>query len=83
MDVERRRLDDLERQVETLGIALEHRTTIGKALGIIMERLDLDDQSAFDYLRRCSQVQNQKLYDLAHQIVESREMPDAQGTQGA
>ena len=76
-------MDDLERQVETLGIALEHRTTIGKALGIIMERLDLDDQSAFDYLRRCSQVQNQKLYDLAHQIVETREMPDVQGTQGA
>ena len=76
-------MDDLERQVETLGIALEHRTTIGKALGIIMERLDLDDQSAFDYLRRCSQVQNQKLYDLAHQIFETREMPDVQGTQGA
>ena len=83
MDVERRRIDDLERQVETLGIAVEHRTTIGKALGIIMERMGLDDQKAFDYLRRCSQVHNKKLYDLAHHIIESRELPDAPGTQGA
>lgn len=83
MDVDRRRVDDLERQVETLEIALEHRTTIGKALGIIMERLDLGDEQAFHYLRRCSQLQNQKLYELAREVVETRELPDAQGTQGA
>ena len=83
MDVDRRRVDDLERQVETLEIALEHRTPIGKALGIIMERLDLGDEQAFDYLRRCSQLQNQKLYELAREVVETRELPDAQGTQGA
>ena len=39
MDVDRRRIADLEHQVETLGVAVEHRTQIGVALGIIMERL--------------------------------------------
>jgi len=83
MDVERRRIEDLERQVETLGIAVEHRTTLGKALGMIMERLDLSDQEAFEYLRHCSQVRNDKMYDLARQVVATRELPDAQSAEGA
>ena len=83
MDVERRRLEDLERQVETLGVAVQHRTTIGMALGIIMERLALDQAAAFEYLVRCSQAQNQKVYDLAVGVVETREVPDSQGRQGA
>ena len=83
MDVDRRRVEDLERQVTTLGEAVEHRTSIGVALGMIMERLELDQERAFAYLRTCSQAQNRKLYDLAVEIVETREMPGSQGTLGA
>ena len=32
MDVDRRRVEDLERQVTTLGEAVEHRTSIGIAI---------------------------------------------------
>lgn len=83
MDIDRRRIADLERQVETLGVAIEHRTQIGMALGIIMERLALGQSAAFEYLVRCSQAQNQKVYDLAVRLVETRELPDSQGRQGA
>ena len=77
MDVERGRIVDLERQVETLGVALEHRTTIGQALGIVMERLDIDGAQAWAYLSRCSQAQNEKAYDLAVRVVETQELPDS------
>jgi len=83
MDVDRRRVEDLERQVATLGEAVEHRTSIGVALGMIMERLELDQERAFAYLRTCSQAQNRKLYDLAVEIVGTREMPGSQETLGA
>jgi AmiR/NasT family two-component response regulator len=83
MDVDRRRIADLERQVETLRVAIEHRTQIGMALGIIMERLAVDQGPAFEYLVRCSQAQNQKVYDLAVRLVEARALPDSQGRQGA
>ena len=83
MDIDRRRIADLERQVATLGEAVEHRTSIGIALGIVMERLDLDHEEAFAYLRSCSQAQNRKLYELAIELVETREMPGSQGTLGA
>jgi AmiR/NasT family two-component response regulator len=83
MDVDRRRVEDLERKVTTLGEAVEHRTTIGIALGMIMERLELDQERAFAYLCTCSQAQNRKVYDLAVELVETREMPGSQRTLGA
>jgi AmiR/NasT family two-component response regulator len=65
-----------ERQlIEQLTEAVEHRTVIGKALGMLMERFDLDDDEAFAYLARCSQEQNRKLYDIAVELVETRELP--------
>ena len=83
MDVDRRRVEDLERKVATLGEAVEHRTTIGIALGMIKERLELDQERAFAYLCTCSQAQNRKVYDLAVELVETRETPGSQGTLGA
>jgi AmiR/NasT family two-component response regulator len=66
----------LER-IEQLTVAVEHRTVIGIALGILIERFDLSQDEAFDYLRRCSQSQNRKLYDIAVEFAESRELPQA------
>jgi AmiR/NasT family two-component response regulator len=69
--------------IDQLAKAVETRTTIGKALGIIMERLDLGGDEAWAYLRRCSQNQNRRLSELAAAVVQTRELPDAASTRGA
>jgi hypothetical protein len=63
------------RLIEQLTRAVERRTTIGKALGILMERLAIRDDQAFVYLARCSQQQDRKLYDVAAELVETRRLP--------
>ncbi len=56
-------------EVANLNEALETRTTIGKAMGIVMERFDLDDERAFAFLTRLSQHSNRKLRVVADEIV--------------
>ena len=63
-------------RLEQLAEAVEHRTTIGMAMGILMERLDLDADAAFAYLRRVSSHQNRKLYVIASEIATSRVLPE-------
>ncbi|WP_256841325.1 GAF and ANTAR domain-containing protein [Ornithinimicrobium cryptoxanthini] len=60
-------------QVEGLRFANDRRTTIGKALGIVMVTYDLDDAKAFDVLRRLSSHENRKLFDLAQDIINGRQ----------
>jgi GAF domain-containing protein len=60
---------------EQLASALETRTTIGQAIGIVMERYELDADHAFSVLRRISSQDNLKLRDLAAQVVATREVP--------
>ena len=68
--------------VENLEVAVEHRTTIGVALGIVMERLGVEQDQAFSYLKRVSQDSNTKVYDLASTIVETRELPTLHENEG-
>ena len=77
------RIDELLELVEQYKAGMESRTVIGKALGIIMERLDLDDEAAWTYLTRCSQLQNRKVVELAAAIVETRELPDSASSRSA
>jgi hypothetical protein len=49
--------------------ALSSRKTIGLALGILMERYDLDEDRAFSFLVRVSQDSNIKLREVAADIV--------------
>jgi len=63
------------REIETLTIAVDRRTTIGKAIGMIMERFELSDDRAFDVLRRLSSHENRKIYDIAAQLVPTRRLP--------
>ena len=70
------------RQVGHLHVAVDHRTTIGKALGILIERFDISDDRAMHVLRRLSSDQNRKLYDIAVELVATRSIPsdpDASG----
>jgi GAF domain-containing protein len=63
------------RQEESLQQAIAARTLIGRAQGILMERFDLDEESAFEVLRRHSQNTNLKLNEVARILVNSRTLP--------
>jgi AmiR/NasT family two-component response regulator len=67
----------LEREVDELKAALASRTTIGIALGIIIEREHVTEREAFQILKKMSQHSNVKLRDVAAQIAK-----DAQATAG-
>jgi len=70
--------------------ALQTSRTIGKAIGLVMERFDFDDEEAFGYLARLSQRTNIKLREIAaHLVRQSNELrhcrsdaqpPDEQGS---
>lgn len=64
------------RQVQGLQHALESRTTISIALGILMERLGIDRDAAFAYLTRVSATTETKLRDVAATLVEQHEQGD-------
>lgn len=55
--------------------AIESRTVIGQAQGVLMERFEIDADRAFAILRRFSQDGNVKLTDVARQLVETLELP--------
>jgi hypothetical protein len=58
------------RQTRSLTEALETRTMIGQAIGVLMERYRLDTDRAFAFMVRTSQTGNIKLRDVAAGIVE-------------
>jgi GAF domain-containing protein len=57
-------------RLDNLNAALASRKTIGLALGILMERLGIDEDRAFAYLTRISATTETKLRDVAAQVVE-------------
>ncbi|WP_170219210.1 ANTAR domain-containing protein [Nocardioides litoris] len=59
-----------DRRVENLDAALSTRTTIGLALGMVMQRLQIDQDTAFAYLTRLSATSETKLRDVAAGIVQ-------------
>lgn len=54
---------------ENLSAALASRTTIGIALGIVMERYGMDRTRAFAYLTRIASTSETKLRDVAEHFV--------------
>lgn len=64
------------RHEENLIEAIDGRKLVGQAQGILMERFDLDDNRAFDVLRRYSQANNVKLVEVARLLVDTRRLPD-------
>lgn len=67
------------RESESLWQAIEARHVVGQAQGILMERFDVDADTAFAILRRYSQARNQKLRELAAEFIETRDLPDLPG----
>ena len=71
---------DLQSQNVNLQAALVSRELIGQAQGILMERERVSAEQAFDILRRASQHLNEKLRDVAQNLVDTGESPNT-GTQ--
>jgi GAF domain-containing protein len=63
------------RKEETLALAIDARKLVGQAMGILMERYQLDEARAFEVLKRYSQDTNTKLRDVAQQLIETRKLP--------
>src|SRR4051794_18376447 len=61
--------------IDRLGIGMARRTLNGQAVGILMERYDLDADRAFSVLVRLSSTENRKLFDIAGQLVAERRRP--------
>ncbi len=58
------------RHVSELKQALQTRQLIGQAVGVTMERFDLDDVRAFSFLTRLSQDNNIKLRVVAERLLD-------------
>jgi GAF domain-containing protein len=61
---------------EQLEVEMDNRTVIGQAQGILMERFDLEPDTAFRVLARFSSSLNIKVHDVARQIVATGHLPD-------
>lgn len=64
------------RLVSGLETAIGTRHAIGMAQGILIERYGLSVDQSFAFLQRLSQNLNRKLRDVAHEIVETRTVPE-------
>jgi GAF domain-containing protein len=63
------------RHEESLAQAIDARKLVGQAMGILMERFDMDADRAFAVLKRYSQDTNTKLRDVAQQLIDTRRLP--------
>ncbi|MBB5834887.1 GAF and ANTAR domain-containing protein [Kribbella italica] len=63
------------RHEETMALAVDARKLVGMAMGILMERFDIDGDRAFAILKRYSQDTNTKLRDVAQELVDTRRLP--------
>jgi AmiR/NasT family two-component response regulator len=68
-------LERAEREIEQLRRAVESRTVIGRAEGILMERFGIDADQALTFLRRASSHTNRKLVAIATEMAVTRELP--------
>jgi len=62
-------------RVTNLEIALTTNRRIGIAIGVLMARLNVTDEQAFDLLRRTSQHMHVKLRDVADYVATAGELP--------
>ncbi len=60
---------DYAREIQNLREAVQTRTMIGTAVGIVMERYHLTDDRAFAFLTRLSQDGNIKLREIARRLI--------------
>ena len=64
----------LTAQVSQLTFARDSNRRIGMAMGIVMNQRQVDEEDAFDVLRRISQNTNRKLRDIAEDVIRERRL---------
>ena len=57
---------------EHLNVALQSRDMIGQAKGILMERENVSDETAFEMLKTISQQANVKLREVAQRLIDEK-----------
>jgi signal transduction histidine kinase/DNA-binding response OmpR family regulator len=68
-------INQAQDEAANLRVALSSNRQIGAALGIIMQRYQLDNDESFSRLRSTSQRLNRKLRDLADDVVRTGDLP--------
>jgi AmiR/NasT family two-component response regulator len=63
---------------EQFSAAVSHHTTIGNALGMLMERYGIDHDAAFARLRDAASVRERSVYDVAVDLVANGLWPEDQ-----
>jgi GAF domain-containing protein len=63
------------RHEETMAQAVDARKLVGQAMGILMERFDVDGDRAFAILKRYAQDTNTQLRDVAQHLIDTRKLP--------
>lgn len=66
------RLVALQAELDDLRIAMRNRGVIEQAKGMLMIRLQVDENTAFEYLRTLSNTTNRKLAEVAADVVRTR-----------
>ncbi|WP_020389276.1 GAF and ANTAR domain-containing protein [Kribbella catacumbae] len=64
-----------QREADTLQGGIDTNRQIGQALGLLMERYQIDADRAFEVLKRYSQDSNRKLVIVAEELILTRELP--------
>ena len=62
-------------RIAQLEAALESRSVIARAQGILMERYDIDEDAAIAVLKRSSSDLNLKVRVVADILIETRQLP--------
>lgn len=66
------KLAEIQVELDGLRIAMRNRGLIEQAKGMLMLRLQVDEDEAFDYLRTLSNQTNRKLVEVASDVVRTR-----------
>ncbi len=67
------------RLADQLQTALEHRTLVEQAKGMLMERHGIDAASAFERLRATARSSERRVADVARDVLDGRPLPPAAG----
>ena len=71
----------LNEKVEQLETALERRSVIERAKGILMERHGIDDKAAFQLMRDHARSGNRRVVDVARAVVDGHALLPARNAQ--
>jgi hypothetical protein len=69
LQLQSKRLADMEHELENARKALTERKTIEKAKGLMMSKFNLTEEDAYKRMRSSAMEQNKKLFDVAQTII--------------